>query len=166
MKILFLQTGGTIDKDYPMGVDHHGYSFVITAPAYDRILKRVNPGFDYETKAILQKDSLDITDEDRNLILRVCEHSQNDRIVITHGTDTMIKTAKLLSQISNKTIVITGAMSPELFKNSDADFNLGVAVGAVTTLKSGVYISMSGSVLRWDEASFNSTTGQFVKVTK
>lgn len=163
MKILFLQTGGTIDKDYPMGQDHHGYSFIITTPAYERILKQINPAFDYETKTVLQKDSLDITDDDRDLILKACEQSPIDKIVITHGTDTMLQTAKTLSQIKDKTIVITGAMSPELFKNSDADFNLGVAVGAVTALGNGVYVAMSGQTLRWDEATFNSSTGQFVK---
>lgn len=148
-----------------MGVDHHGYSFIITNPAYERILSRINPGFEYETKSILQKDSLDITDEDRNMILRVCRHSQTDRIILTHGTDTMIQTAKLLSELTDKTIVITGAMSPELFKNSDADFNLGLAVGAVMALEHGVYICMSGNILPWDKASFNSATGQFIKTT-
>ena len=144
-----------------MGADHHGYSFIITSPAFERILKQINPAFEYETKTLLRKDSLDLTDEDRNLILRACEHSPIDKIVITHGTDTMVQTAKLLSRVKDKTIVITGAMSPELFKNSDADFNLGVAVGAATIIESGVYISMSGLVLRWDEASFDSSTGQF-----
>ena len=132
MKILFLQAGGTIDKDYPMGETHHGYSFLITSPAYERILKRANLSFDFETRAILQKDSLDISDEDRNVIFQACKDSTINKIVITHGTDTMLDTARLLSQLKAKTIVLTGSLLPELFKNSDADFNLGTAVGALS----------------------------------
>lgn len=163
MKILFLQTGGTIDKDYPSGDDNHGYGFEITTPAYERILKRVNPSFEYETKAILQKDSLDITDEDRQSILQACKQSEAEKIVITHGTDTMIQTAALLAELTNKTIVLTGAMLPELFKDSDADFNLGCAVGAVTSCQPGVYIAMNGSLMGWDEVTFSDATSQFIR---
>lgn len=163
MKLLFLQTGGTIDKDYPSGDDNHGYGFEITTPAYERILQRVNPSFEYETKMVLQKDSLDITDDDRIAILQACKDSDASKIVITHGTDTMIKTAELLAQLTDKTIVLTGAMLPELFKNSDADFNLGSAVGAATILEPGVYLTMSGCVFKWDEVTFNDATSQFVR---
>ena len=163
MKLLFIQTGGTIDKDYPSGDDNHGYGFEITTPAFERILQRVNPSFDYETKMVLQKDSLDITDEDRQAILAACKESLADKIVITHGTDTMIKTAELLAQLTDKTIVLTGAMLPELFKHSDADFNLGSAVGAAMALKPGVYITMNGSVMQWNEVTFNDATSQFVR---
>lgn len=163
MKLLFLQTGGTIDKDYPSGDDNHGYGFEITTPAYERILQRVNPSFEYETKTVLQKDSLDITDEDRQVILEACKSTDATRMVITHGTDTMIKTAELLAQLTDKTIVLTGAMLPELFKNSDADFNLGSAVGAASILQPGVYLTMSGCVFKWDEVTFNDATSQFVK---
>lgn len=161
MKILFLQTGGTIDKDYPAGEDNHGYSFVITTPAFDRILKRANPSFEFETKTVLQKDSLDITEDDRKLIFEACKDSGSDKIVITHGTDTMTQTAEVLSQITGKTIVLIGALSPELFKDSDADFNLGTAVGAVETLENGVYIAMNGRVMKWNEAEFDTNTKQF-----
>lgn len=164
MKLLFLQTGGTIDKDYPSGDDNHGYSFEITTPAYERILKRVNPSFDYEEKMVLQKDSTDITDEDRQLLLETCKDADAERIVITHGTDTMIQTAEVLSVLSEKTIVLTGAMLPELFKESDADFNLGCAVGAATALQPGVYIAMNGSVMAWNEVTFNDATSQFVRI--
>lgn len=162
MKILLLQAGGTIDKDYPTGDENHGYSFIITTPAYERILQRINPRFQHETKTILQKDSLDITDEDRKLILDACIRTGLNKIVITHGTDTMIQTAELLSQIEDKAIVLTGAMSPELFKNSDADFNLGSALGAVSVLDKGVYIAMHGRVLKWDQVIFNPNSGQFI----
>jgi L-asparaginase len=162
MKILLLQTGGTVDKDYPTGDENHGYSFVITTPAYERILRRINPKFPHEKQTVLRKDSLDITDEERKLILDTCIQSQHKKIVITHGTDTMIQTAELLSQIEDKAIVLTGAMTPELFKNSDADFNLGSAIGAVTVLDKGVYIAMHGRILQWNEVVFNSASGEFV----
>jgi L-asparaginase len=165
MKILFLQTGGTIDKDYPAGKDNHGYSFLITAPAYERILKRIRPNFDFETKTVLQKDSLDISEEDRSKILDVCKGSTVNRIVITHGTDTMLQTAQLLSQLIDKTIVLTGSLTPELFKDSDADFNLGSAIGGVTILNPGVYIAMNGRIMQWDQVHFNSETSQFMQKT-
>lgn len=163
MKLLFLQTGGTIDKDYPSSDDNHGYGFEITTPAYERILKRANPSFEYETKTVLQKDSLDITDEDRRSVLQVCQDSSAEKIVITHGTDTMIQTAEVLSELSEKTIVLTGAMLPELFKDSDADFNLGCAVGAATALQPGVYIAMNGCIMAWNEVTFSDATSQFVR---
>lgn len=163
MKILFVQTGGSIDKDYPTGEDDHGYTFVITTPAYKRVLNNIRPSFDYETLTVLQKDSLDITDEDRQKILEACKGSPIDKIIVTHGTDTMLKTAELLSQIQDKTIVITGSMSPELFKNTDADFNIGTAVGSLSVLKPGVYIAMNGLVLPWDKIVFNDESKRFIE---
>src|SRR6267142_3696969 len=106
MKILFMQTGGSIDKDYPTGEDNDGYNFVITSPAYERILGYVKPSFDFETQTVLKKDSLDITEEEREKILQACKDSSINKIVITHGTDTMLKTAQLVSQINDKTIVL------------------------------------------------------------
>lgn len=163
MKILFLQTGGSIDKDYPTGEDNDGYSFVIASPAYERILGYVKPSFDYEAQTVLQKDSLDITEYERQKILEACKASLINKIVITHGTDTMLKTAELLSQITDKTIVLTGAMTPELFKNTDADFNLGTAIGGVSVLDSGIYVAMNGLVLPWDEITFDNKTKRFVE---
>ena len=163
MKILFIQTGGSIDKDYPSGEDNDGYSFVITDPAYKRILSHVNPTFEVEEMTVLKKDSLDITDSDRLLILKACQESKSDRIVITHGTDTMLITAELLSQIKDKTIILTGAMTPELFKKTDADFNLGVAIGGVQVLNPGIYLAMNGLVLPWGKVRFNKETKQFVE---
>ena len=161
-----MQTGGSIDKDYPTGEDNDGYSFLITSPAFERILGHVKPSFDYETQTVLRKDSLDITDEERARILQACMDSLINKIVITHGTDTMLETAQLLSQINDKTIVLTGAMTPELFKNTDADFNLGTAIGGVSVLDPGVYIAMNGLVLPWDQVIFNNETKQFVEKPK
>src|SRR4030043_103547 len=143
MKITFIQTGGSIDKDYPRKV--RGYAFEIGEPAINRILKKLNPNFEFEVISVLKKDSLDISEKDRGKIYQACLKA-SDKIIITHGTDTMIDTAKKLSGIKNKVIVLTGAMKPEKFKDSDADFNLGVAVGAMSVLKDGIYIAMNGRV--------------------
>jgi len=161
MKITFIQTGGTIDKDYPKLVK--GYAFEIGEPAVKRILEKINPNFEYEIVSVLKKDSLDITDEDREKIYETCQKADSDKIIITHGTDTMIETAKKLSEIRNKVIILTGAMKPERFKGSDADFNLGTAVGAINVLENGVYIAMNGRVYPWDKVKRNSETGQFVE---
>ena len=161
MKIIFIQTGGTIDKEYPRTTK--GYAFEIGEPAVRRILEKVNPTFKFEVTSLLQKDSLEITDEDRQKIFQACREVEGDRIIITHGTDTMIETAMRLSEITDKTIVITGAMRPEKFSDSDAMFNIGVAVAAVQTLSSGVYVAMNGRVCEWDKVKRDMTTGQFLE---
>ena len=159
MKIAFIQTGGTIDKDYPKATG--GYPFEIAEPAVKRILQRVNLNFDWEIISILRKDSQDITEEDRQKIRDACENNAADKIIVTHGTDTMIETAEKLSNLKDKVIVLTGAMKPEKFADSDASFNLGVAVGAINILEQGVYIAMNGKVYPWNKVKRNSQTGQF-----
>lgn len=161
MKISFIQTGETIDKDYPRTTK--GYAFEITTPAVERILKNINPTFEFEILSAFKKDSTEITNEDREKLYKIANELQSDKIIITHGTDTMIETAKKLSSIENKTMVITGAMRPEKFSDSDAPFNIGTAVGAVTTLSPGVYIAMHGGVIAWDKCDRNLETGQFIE---
>jgi L-asparaginase len=161
MKILFLQTGGTIDKDYPRTTK--GYAFEITTPAVERILPRINPTFEYEIKTVLRKDSQEITDADRQKIVDACDSSSIDKIVITHGTDTMIETAAALVKVPNKTIVITGSMRPEKFSDSDAPFNVGAAIGALNVLSPGIYITMNGRVYTWDKITRDYDTGQFIE---
>lgn len=161
MKLLFIQTGGTIDKDYPTKVK--GYAFEFGEPAFINILGKVDPNFEYEIITAFKKDSLDMTDEDRHKIYDICEQSEIDKIVITHGTDTMTKTAEVLSKLTNKTIVITGSLQPEKFITSDADFNVGAAIAAVTTLSHGTYIAMSGRVYTWDKCQKDQLTGQFIE---
>ena len=151
MKIIFIQTGGTIDKDYPQNATNHGYEFEIAEPAFDSILKRAKPDFEYEVLSVLKKDSLDITDEDRQKIFDTVNGVSENKIVITHGTDTIHVTAKKLSEIKNKTIVLTGAMLPEKFKDTDADFNLGMAVAGVQVLSGGVYVCLYGKLQKWEE---------------
>lgn len=161
MKLLFIQTGGTIDKGYPAGDDHHGYGFEIGEPAVTRVLGRINPEFEYEVKMVTQKDSLDLTDEDRSALSLAIESAKQDRIVVTHGTDTMIQTASILERLTDKTIVITGAMNPELFKDSDAEFNIGFAIAAASILPSGIYIAMSGRVYSPERVVFNNQRNRF-----
>ena len=122
MNILFLQTGGTIDKDYPKSTK--GYAFEIHEPAVKRILQKLNPSFSFKIQTVLKKDSLEINEIDRGIILKTCKNAKEDKIIITHGTDTIGKTAEFLSSIKNKTIILTGSMRPQRFSNSDADLNI------------------------------------------
>jgi len=151
MKLSFIQTGGTIDKDYQGTNENHGYNFEISEPAIKLMLEKIKPAFDFEIFTVCKKDSLDLTDEDRKNICDKCENIENNKIIITHGTDTFKETAKTLSKIENKVIVLTGAMKPAKFSDSDAVFNIGVAIGAISVLPNGVYIAMNGMVCRWNE---------------
>ena len=164
MNVLFIQTGGTIDKDYPKSTK--GWAFEIHDPAVDRILTKLNPSFNYVIKSVLKKDSLEITDQDRMLLLEKCKSAKENKIIITHGTDTLSETANFLSEIKNKTIILTGAMRPERFTNSDADLNIGIAIGGVQSLSNGVYIAMHGLIMPHDEISRNMETGQYLKSNK
>ncbi len=146
IKITFIQTGGTIDKDYPQYLSDHGYAFKIQEPAVLDTLERIKPMFEIEMVRHMQKDSLDITEEDKQGILQVVEENKNNKIIITHGTDTIGLTAEVLSVVKNKTIVLTGAMMPEKFREYDADFNVGMAVGAVQKLPAGVYVALHGEL--------------------
>jgi len=144
-KLLFIQTGGTIDKDYPKVTN--GWAFEIADPAIDRILAKHDLPFEYEVVSLLKKDSQEILNEDRQNISEYISQANFQKIIITHGTDTMIETGQFLSTIQDKLIILTGAMRPERFANSDADFNLGMAVGAMSILEKGVFLAMSGRVM-------------------
>jgi L-asparaginase len=142
MNIKFLTTGGTIDKVY---FDARS-EFEVGPPQVLEIVKDARVTFEYEIESILRKDSLDMTDEDRNLIRQRVEIDACARIVVTHGTDTMVATARALIGIPGKTIVLTGSMQPARFRVTDAVFNIGTAIGAVQSLGEGVYIAMNGQV--------------------
>ncbi|MEZ4973684.1 MAG: asparaginase domain-containing protein [Cyclobacteriaceae bacterium] len=160
MKILFVQTGGTIDKDYPHTTK--GWAFEFGEPASIRILEKLNPSFEFEIQTAFQKDSLEINDTDRKNLTDLIVKSNLEHIIITHGTDTMVETATFLAEhIKNKVIVITGAMRPEQFSNSDAPVNIGTAVGAVQILGPGVYIAMHGIVKPWNSMKRNLDTGKY-----
>ncbi len=153
MHITFIQTGGTIDKDYPRGETDHGYDFTITAPAVASILPACHTLFTYDIIEAAKKDSLDPTDKDQEKIRTSIKSASSDRIVITHGSDTILKTAKALhgKVDGDKTIVLTAAMLPEKFVNSDAKFNVGMAAAAVQILPPGIYITLFGRVVPWQE---------------
>jgi len=159
MKITFIQTGGTIDKDYPKITG--GWAFEIDKPAVERILEKLDPSFSFEILSAFKKDSLMIEDGDRIQLLKMIEELENQKIIVTHGTDTMIETANYLSTIANKTIILTGAMKPERFYNSDASINLGVAVGAINVLSPGVYVAMHGVVKKHNEIKRDLESGKY-----
>lgn len=142
MKIKIYTTGGTIDKVY---FDQKS-EYQVGDPQAIGVLERANVVLDYEVESIIRKDSLDFTDKDRELVRKKVASTPFERIVITHGTDTMLDTAKILKEITGKTIIITGSMYPAQFRDSDAVFNIGCAVTAVQILDPGVYIVMNGRV--------------------
>lgn len=161
MNITLIQTGGTIDKDYPKSIN--GWAFEIGAPAYLRIIEKLPKTFKWELKPLMQKDSTEIDDLDRERIKEACQETKNSMIIITHGTDTLIKTAESLSQLKNKTIVLTGAMLPERFSNSDAELNFGMALAGVQSLPYGIYISIQGILAPYNQIDRNLTTGEYFK---
>jgi L-asparaginase len=161
MKITFITTGGTIDKDYPEGPG--AYDFEIGEPAIKRILENVKPNFDYEIIPVFKKDSLDITEDDRKKVVQTCKDINSERIIITHGSDTMLQSAQALNAVQNKVIVLTGAMRPEWFKDSNAHFNIGYAIGIISFLKPGVYIAMHGRVYPWEKCTREEGTGRFIE---
>jgi L-asparaginase len=142
VKIRIFTTGGTIDKIY---FDQKS-QYEIGDPQAGGVLERANVTFEYEVESILRQDSLDLTDDDRRIIRAAVESAAEENFVITHGTDTMIDTAKVLEAIPGKTIVLTGSMYPARFRDSDAVFNLGCAVIAAQTLQPGIYIAMNGQI--------------------
>jgi len=142
MRIKFFTTGGTIDKVYFDAKSE----FEVGPPQVLEVVKEAHVTFEYEIESILRKDSLDMTAEDRSLIRQRVQAEPCDRVVVTHGTDTMVQTARALIGIPGKTIVLTGSMQPARFRVSDAVFNIGAAIGAVQSLAAGVYIVMNGRV--------------------
>ena len=149
--IHFIQAGGTIDKNYLTDDNNRAYNFVIGDPAYASITRRVEIPYAIGFSVACQKDSSDMDDQDRDTIRRIAAEVAEDKVIITHGTDTLHETAKHLAAIPGKVIVLTGALKPERLRDSDADFNLGMAVGAVLCLPVGVYIALCGEVKKWDE---------------
>jgi L-asparaginase len=160
MFIRFITTGGTIDKIYFDALSQ----FEVGESLVAHILGEGLVAFDYDIVPLLQKDSLEMTDEDRLKLRAYIENDTADKVIVTHGTDTMPATAEALQGISGKTIVLTGALSPARFRSTDAVFNVGMAVAAVQTAAPGVYIAMSGQVFaagavrkNRDENRFEST---------
>ncbi len=158
MSIRIFITGGTFDKEYNelTGQLYFKDSHLPEMLELGRNLVAV------ETRTLMMVDSLEMTDDDRNLIAEHCIKSPEDKIIITHGTDTMSETAALLAtRINNKTIVITGAMVPYKFGSSDGLFNLGSALAFVQTLPKGVYVVMNGKYFAAGNVRKNKETGEF-----
>ncbi len=145
-ELLIVTTGGTIDKIY---FDDKS-DFQVGDPQIGRILQELGVAFRFSVIPIIRKDSLHITGEDRELIRAAIAAQPAKHVLITHGTDSMVETAAVLRSVEDKTIVLTGALNPARFRGSDAEFNIGCAVGAVQSLPAGVYIAMNGRI--WDPA--------------
>lgn len=141
-QLCVVTTGGTIDKIY--FDDKSDYQ--IGDPQIGRILEELGVAFRFSVIPIIRKDSLHITGEDRELLRATIAAQPAKHVLVTHGTDTMVETAKVLATIPDKTIVLTGALNPARFRGSDAEFNIGTAVGAVQCLSAGVYIAMNGRI--------------------
>lgn len=157
MHLQIITTGGTFDKIYFDALSE----FCIGEPAAETILLNINPNLSWEVTGLLRKDSLELNNADRELIYQTVANSKAERIVITHGTDTMTQTAKKLKGILGKTVILTGAMMPALCKQTDAEFNLGGAVALAQTLPHGVYLFMNGRVYDPDKVAKNRAAKQF-----
>ena len=143
-KLLIVTTGGTIDKIYFDDMS----DYQIGEPMIGQILDHMQVGFKFEVIALMRKDSLHFTDADRIIIRDVIAASEATHVLITHGTDSMVKTALVLTDIPAKTMVLTGALNPARFRDSDAIFNIGCAIGALQAVSPGVWIAMNGCI--WD----------------
>ncbi len=142
MTIKIFTTGGSIDKLYSTKFS----DFIVGDPQIGFILQDANVTTPYEIESVFRKDSLAISDEDREYLVERVQATPHEQIVITHGTDTLINTAIALLPIEGKTIVLTGALQPAAFKYSDAVFNIGFAMAAVQILAEGVYVVMNGQI--------------------
>jgi len=162
MKIKIFSVGGTIDKVYFDRLSE----YQIGGPSIRDILENLPLNFEYEIVSLIRKDSLDMSAADRELIYAAVEQDTHERILITHGTDTMIETANALLPISDKVIVLTGAMEPAGFKNSDAVFNIGCAIGALQSRPAGIYIAMNGRIYDPRRVRKNRAAARFEEIER
>lgn len=161
MSIRIFITGGTFDKEYN---ELNGELYFKDTHLSD-LLEMGRSRVSVEIRTLMMVDSLEMTDQDRDLIVHQCNNCEEERIVITHGTDTMSETAKVLAhKVTGKTIVLTGAMIPIKFGSSDGLFNLGSALAFAQTLPHGVYVAMNGRYFNWDNVRKNRQTGVFEEV--
>ncbi len=160
MAIRIFITGGTFDKEYN---EITGQLFFKETHLHE-MLAFGRSRLPLEIRTLMMVDSLEMTDEDRTLIKAQCTKAREERIVVTHGTDTMVETAKVLgggTALNDKTIILTGAMVPYKFGSSDGLFNLGSALAFVQVLPPGVYVAMNGRYFTWDNVRKNKKTGEF-----
>jgi L-asparaginase len=157
MKIKIFTAGGTIDKIY---FDANS-EFKVGEPQIGDLLREANVGFDYSIESLMRKDSLEMTDSDRQHIRQAVEHCSAQRVLITHGTDTMVETSRALVGVVGKVVVLTGSMQPARLRVSDAIFNIGYAIAALQQLDYGVYIAINGQIFdprqvhkNWEQQRF------------
>ena len=163
MSVLIITTGGTIDKQYVMS----NGAMDFTDSCIREILSTGRARSEFFFKELMLKDSLDMLDSDREQIAKACRDTAADRILITHGTDTMVETARFIferypSICEGKTVVLTGAMIPYRVKASDAGFNIGFALACAKIQAPGIYIAMNARILRWNTAEKNRQTQEFI----
>jgi L-asparaginase len=158
MAIRVFITGGTFDKEYD---EIHGRLYFKDTHVHE-MLRLGRCRVDVAVRTLMMVDSLEMTEADRALILENCRQAPEERIVVTHGTDTMVETACLLGQrLAGKTVVLTGAMVPYAFGSSDGLFNLGSALSFAQALPNGVYVAMNGRCFAWDNVTKNRAAGVF-----
>ena len=157
VSLLVITTGGTIDKVY----FDASSEYEVGEPTVPHVFRESGVSLPWRLHPLFRKDSLEMNDDDRAAIRLACEDAPESRILVTHGTDTMCETAAALTGISGKTIVLTGALAPARFRVTDAIFNLGLALGAVQSMPSGVYLAMNGTVFAAGKVRKNRDLGRF-----
>jgi L-asparaginase len=161
MAIRIFITGGTFDKEY----NELNGSLFFKDTHLPEMLTLGRSRVPVDVRTLMMIDSLEMTDTDRETIALNCLRTSEDKIVITHGTDTMVETARVIAgKVRGKTIVLVGAMVPYKFGSSDGLFNLGSALAFVQTLPPGVYITMNGRYFNWDNVRKNKKIGEFEKI--
>jgi L-asparaginase len=159
-RIKIFTVGGTIDKVY---FDAKS-TYEVGPPNISEVLADLSLNIEFDVTSLMQKDSLEMTDDDREVVRKAIVESDATMILITHGTDTMVQTARCLKDIPDKTIVLTGALAPALFKSSDAMFNIGCALTAVQIKQAGAYIAMNGQIFDYDKVCKDVPNNKFVSL--
>ncbi len=160
--IRIIITGGTFDKEY----NELSGNLFFKDSHVGGMLKLGRSRLNVNIRTLMMVDSTEMTDDDREIIANNCEKAEESQIVVTHGTDTMVDTARIIAERNlDKTIIITGAMIPYTFGSSDGMFNLGSAIAFVQTLPAGVYIAMNGRYFHWDNVRKNTRIGEFEDLT-
>ena len=161
MTVRVFVTGGTFDKEY----NELSGKLYFRNTQVDEMLRRGRCGLDVDVQTLMMVDSLEMTHAQRAMIVRACRECEETQIVITHGTDTMVETARAIADgVTDKTVVLTGAMVPYAFGSSDGLFNLGSALSFVQSLPVGVYIAMNGKSFPWDDVRKNRDAGVFERL--
>ena len=163
MTVRVFVTGGTFDKEY----DELTGKLFFKDTHVDEMLRRGRCGLEVDVETLMMVDSLDMSDAQRAAIVTACRESDETEIVITHGTDTMVETARAIAAgVAGKTVVLTGAMVPYAFGSSDGLFNLGSALSFVQALPVGVYIAMNGKSFPWNDVRKNRDAGVFERISR